>query len=207
MVIGRWRRPPSSPGRARPPTPVARPAPGAVVTAVVAVLFLSLSLGACGDDEEPELTFEDRLELLENRRLTPAEVAERAEVGEALCRLDDAILDGIWIKLDDDQLAFQDIVFASLCPERAILYAGHTGRYVTEEAELSGVVTSTSRPTTTSESTTTTSRIGGARPTTTNSTPVDSTGSTTAATAITSTSAKTSVTRTTLPTETITPSS
>jgi hypothetical protein len=110
------------------------------------VTAAALLVSACGGDDEPELTFEDRLNLLEDEPLTPAEVADRAEVGEALCRLDDSVLDEIWIRLDDDQLDFQDVVFSMLCPDRAVLYAGLTGRYVTEEAEESGVVTSTTRP-------------------------------------------------------------
>ena len=121
-------------------------------------LGAAVLLAACGGDDEPELTFEDRLNLLAESPLTAAEVAERAAVGQALCRLDGAVLDEVWLRLDEDQLDFQDIVFSMLCPERATLYAGHTGRYVTEEAEQSGVVTSTTRPTTSTSTTSTTPR-------------------------------------------------
>ncbi len=126
-------------------------------------LAVALPAAACGGDDEPELTFEDRLVELEGRTLTPAEVAERVEIGETLCRMDDQVLDEMWQQLSDDQLEFQDLIVAELCPERAILYAGHTGRFVTEEAEESGVRTSTTRPTST---TVTTSRPTTTRPTT-----------------------------------------
>lgn len=134
-------------------------------TLVAGLLLASVGLAACGGDDEPELTFEERLNLIEGRSLSPIEVAERASVGEALCRLDDELLDQIWQRLDDDQLEFQDAVVATLCPDRAILYAGHTGRKVTDEAVESGVETSTTRPPSTSTTvatTATTSRgLGG----------------------------------------------
>jgi hypothetical protein len=129
-------------------------------------LALAVLLSACGGDEEPELTFEDRLTLLEGRTLTPAEVADRAAIGEALCRLDEKVLEHVWLRLDDDELDFQDLVVSMLCPDRAVEYAGYTGRYVTDEAEQSGVVTSTTRPTTTVRST---SRPGGGASTTSTS--------------------------------------
>lgn len=132
----------------------------AAASLAVAVVALS----ACGDDEEPELTFEEQLVELEGRSLTPAEVAERVDVGETVCQMDDRILDELWQQLSDDQLEFQDLIIAELCPERAILYAGHTGRFVTEEAEESGVRTSTTRPTSTTATTTGPSTT---RPTTT----------------------------------------
>jgi hypothetical protein len=122
----------------------------AAASLAVAVVALS----ACGDDEEPELTFEEQLVELEGRSLTPAEVAERVDVGETVCQMDDRILDELWQQLSDDQLEFQDLIIAELCPERAILYAGHTGRFVTDEAEESGVRTSTTRPTSTTATTT-----------------------------------------------------
>jgi len=137
---------------------------GPVPRRIVAIaLAVALSAAACGGDDEPELTFEDRLVELEGRSLTPAEVAERVEIGETLCRMDDRVLDEMWQQLSDDQLEFQDLIVAELCPERAVLYAGHTGRFVTEEAEESGVRTSTTRPTST---TATTSRPSTTRPTT-----------------------------------------
>lgn len=106
-------------------------------------------LAACGDDEPPELTIEERLATVEGRTLTAVEVEEQLALGATLCRMDETILDAVWFKLSDDQLEFQDVVFGHLCPERSVFYAGRTGRFVTEEAEGSGVVTSTTRPATT----------------------------------------------------------
>ena len=158
-------------GSARPFTRAAR--------RFLAGLLVVVALGACGSDEEPELTFEDLLNELEGRELTPVEVARRAEIGETLCQLDDQLLDEIWQRLDDQQLDFQDIVISSLCPERAILYAGHTGRRVTEEAVQSGVRTSTTRPTTTTTTTirTPTTRATAGPTPTSESSSTDSTGS------------------------------
>ena len=116
---------------------------GILVVAVVAV-GAAVAIYRLRGDAEPELTIEERLELIEGRSLTAAEVSGLLDVGQALCDLDDAVLDEIWIRLDEDQLDFQDFVFAHLCPERSTLYAASTGRYVTEEAEKSGVTTSTS---------------------------------------------------------------
>ncbi len=113
--------------------------------AAVVLVVVVLAATACGGDDEPELTVEERLAIIEGRALTPAEVNEKLSVGAALCRLDDPVLDELWQRLDAGQLPFQDFVFGELCPDRATLYAGHTGRYVTEEAEQSGVVTSTTR--------------------------------------------------------------
>lgn len=113
---------------------------------LAAAVGLALLVAACGADEEPELTLEDRLETLEGRALTAGEVADRLNTAEALCAMDDPILDAVWRRLSEDQLAFQDFTFAHVCPDRSIFYAGLTGRYVTEEAENSGVVTSTTPP-------------------------------------------------------------
>lgn len=116
---------------------------------------MALLASACGGDDEPELTIEEQLDQIEGRPLRPAEIEERLSVGATLCQMSDPVLDAIWFKLDDDQLEFQDLVFGRLCPERSVFYAGKTGRYVTEEATESGVVTSTSRPPSTTTTTTT----------------------------------------------------
>ncbi len=113
---------------------------------IAPALTAALLLSACTGGDEPELTVEERLAAIEGRELTPSEVSERLVVAESLCRLDDPVLDRLWRQLDDDQLEFQDFVFDYQCPERSILYASHTGRYVTAEAEESGVVPSTTRP-------------------------------------------------------------
>ncbi len=180
---------------------------GPVRRRIVAVaLTVCLLAPACGGDDEPELTFEDRLVELEGRSLTPAEVAERVEIGETLCRLDDQILDEMWQQLSDDQLDFQDLIVAELCPERAVLYAGHTGRFVTEEAEESGVRTSTtrpasttattSRPTTTRPATATTSEVTGSSPDSSDPSATSSTDPAPSSSSTASTTSTTSTTRT-----------
>lgn len=105
-----------------------------------------LVASACGGEDEPELTLEDRLEIVEGRPLTAVEVADRLSVASALCEMDEPILNAVWRRLTEEQLEFQDFVFAHICPDRSVFYAGLTGRYVTEEAENSGVVTSTTPP-------------------------------------------------------------
>lgn len=127
------------------------------------LLAVALVASACGGDEEPELTLEDRLELIEGRPLTAVEVADRLSVASALCEMDEPILDAVWRRLSEEQLEFQDFVFAQICPDRSIFYAGLTGRYVTEAAEESGVVTSTTPPirtSTTAETATTVTTAG-----------------------------------------------
>lgn len=114
---------------------------------VVVVMAVIMIAGACGGaDEEPELTDAERLALIEGRSLTESEVAELLEVGATLCQLDETVLDAMWRRLTDDQMAFQDFVFERICPDRSVFYAGLTGRYVTDAATESGVVTSTTRP-------------------------------------------------------------
>ncbi len=132
-----------------------------MLRALVVLLAIGLLAGACGGDEEPELTLEDRLEVIEGRPLTAVEVADRLSTASALCEMDEPILDAVWRRLSEDQLEFQDFVFAHICPDRSIFYAGLTGRYVTEEAENSGVVTSTTPPirTTTTVQTVTTATV------------------------------------------------
>ncbi|MGH1490621.1 MAG: hypothetical protein ACRBK7_14725 [Acidimicrobiales bacterium] len=117
------------------------------------VAALALLATACGDDGETGPTIERQLSDIEGRPMGSEEIAERLAVGETLCQMDDSVLDAIWFKLDDEQLRFQDLVFGRLCPERSVFYAGKTGRYVTDEATESGVVTSTSRPPATTSTT------------------------------------------------------
>lgn len=127
---------------------------------VAALLALALVASACGGDDEPELTVQERLSAIEGRELTQAEVDEHLATGAMLCRMDDDILDAVWFRLDDDQLDFQDFVFSEICPDRSTFYAGQTGRIVTEDAEKSGLITSTTRPTITAPaSASTTTRL------------------------------------------------
>jgi hypothetical protein len=114
--------------------------------AAVNVVGVGFAIYRLTGEEEPALTIEDRLAQVEGRTLTPAEVTELLGVGRALCELDEGVLDELWRRLDESQLEFQDFVFAYLCPERSVLYAAHTGRYVTQEARDSGVEPSTTRP-------------------------------------------------------------
>ncbi len=178
----------------------------AVLTGLLAVAAL---VSACGGDDEPQLTIEEQLVEIEGRPMGPSEIEERLAVGETLCQMSDTVLDAIWFELDDDQLDFQDLVFGRLCPERSVFYASRTGRYVTDEATESGVVTSTTRPasttstvrtTTTTEASTalTASSVPADGATTTpntlptNSVPTDSVSSRTASTVSRSATARTS---------------
>ena len=82
-------------------------------------------------DAEP--TNAELLAELEGRELTPAEVAQKEQVAELLCRLDDEVLVRIWDQLEPSQLAFQDFVFSRQCGVRNQLYAEATGRFKFEE--------------------------------------------------------------------------
>jgi hypothetical protein len=129
---------------------------------LVLVVSLVLLVAACGD-AEPELTMAERLAAVEGRELSAAELADRLAVGETLCGMGDEVLDEIWRQLNERQLNYQDVVFGHICPDRSVFYASLTGRYVTEEAEESGVVPSTTRPpiTTVAPSSTTAQTDGG----------------------------------------------
>ncbi len=109
-------------------------ASAAVLTAVFALVAT-----ACGADDgtESEST-QELLEELEGRPLSPAEVAERTEVADLLCGLDDPVLMAVWDELTPSDFEFQDIVFSRTCPERLSLYAGHTGRFVVEDPDAEG---------------------------------------------------------------------
>ena len=115
------------------------------VRVAVAIVGLALIAAACGDSE-PEVTMAERLADVEGRELTETELNDRLAVGATLCGMSDGVLDALWRTLNERQLNFQDVVFGHICPERSVFYAGLTGRYVTQEAEDSGVVTSTTRP-------------------------------------------------------------
>lgn len=96
------------------------------------MLSFAWAIAACSDDEEPPSTAE-LLNELEGRELSPAEVAERQQVAELLCRLDDAVLTQIWDRLSTPQLEFQDFVFGRVCQDRSALYAEVTGRFIVNE--------------------------------------------------------------------------
>ena len=121
---------------------------------------------ACGGDEEPEMTIEERLAQVEGRTLTAAEVDQRLDLGQTLCKMDAVVLGAVWQRLDDDQLDFQDVIFGYLCPDRSVLYAAQTGRVVTEAAEDVDV-TSTSTTTAPDATSSTTRQPVTTPPTTT----------------------------------------
>ena len=98
---------------------------------VIAIMGVVLLASACSDDE-PQVTQAELLAKIEGRELSEAEVEEREQVAEALCRMDEAVLRQLWSQLDNDQLEFQDFVFTRTCAERNALYADATGRFTTE---------------------------------------------------------------------------
>ncbi len=99
------------------------------LTALAAALIATvLVVGGCSDSE-PELTTAEILSELEGRELTAAELAQREQVAQTLCRLDDTVLVEIWSQLSAKQLEFQDFVFSRECESRSQLYAESTGRF------------------------------------------------------------------------------
>ncbi len=97
------------------------------------LLALGLAVGllvSCSSSD-PEPSTAELLAELEGRELSPAEVAEREQVAQVLCGLDDAVLVELWGRLSVPQLEFQDFVFGRQCPERNALYGQTTGRFVT----------------------------------------------------------------------------
>ena len=106
-----------------------------MVAPVMAVgLVIGSLLGACSDDT-PQVSIEDHLELIAGRQLTPAEVERQLEVATTLCAMDITLLAEIWAELSERQLAFQDFVFGTYCPQHSVDYALATGRALNGEAE------------------------------------------------------------------------
>lgn len=130
-------------------------------------LVIGSLLGACSDDT-PQVSIEDHLELIAGRQLTPAEVERQLEVATTMCDMDLTLLAEIWGELSERQLAFQDFVFGTHCPELSVDYALATGRAVNDAAEAALVKRENQPP----ESTSSTLRL-----------PSLSTSSTTATTA------------------------
>ena len=122
------------------------------------VIAMSLVMGsllaACSDDT-PRVSIEDHLELIAGRQLTPAEVERQLEVATTMCDMDLTLLTEIWAGLSERQLAFQDFVFGTHCPELSVDYALATGRAVNDAAE----VALTERETQPPESTSSTLRL------------------------------------------------
>lgn len=104
------------------------------MTRLVALLLVAvLGLGAC-TRSDPEPTTAELLAEIEGRELTEAEVAQRQEVADLLCGLDDEVLRRIWDQLEPSQLEFQDFVFGRHCQTRNRLYAEETGRFRFEDS-------------------------------------------------------------------------
>ncbi len=109
------------------------------LSALLLSVFLGIAailIASCGDAPELELSVETQLEALAGEDLTPAEIARQIEIAGALCGMSDEVLVAIWDQLDDAQLAFQDFVFGSHCPERSVTYGLTTGRTLTPEARV-----------------------------------------------------------------------
>ncbi len=101
--------------------------------AALGLIVVSL-LAGCSDDT-PQVSIEDHLELIAGRQLTPAEVERQLEVATTMCGMDTTLLAEIWAELSERQLAFQDFVFGTYCPELSVDYALATGRALNAEAE------------------------------------------------------------------------
>jgi hypothetical protein len=101
--------------------------------AALGLIVVSL-LAGCSDDT-PQVSIEDHLELIADRQLTPAEVERQLEVATTMCGMDTTLLAEIWAELSERQLAFQDFVFGTYCPELSVDYALATGRALNPEAE------------------------------------------------------------------------
>ncbi len=102
-------------------------------SSILAVILAAMVFAGCSGSE-PELSDAEILNELEGRELTTAELAEREQVADTLCRLDDAVLVEVWDQLSAKQLEFQDFVFSRTCDDRSQLYAEATGRFaVTSE--------------------------------------------------------------------------
>ncbi len=95
---------------------------------ITVVLGMALTATACSKGEAGP-TQAEVLAAIEGRQLSQAEVEEREQVAQALCRMDAAVLQEIWRELDADQLEFQDFVFTRTCAERNAFYAETTGRF------------------------------------------------------------------------------
>ncbi|MEZ5377910.1 MAG: hypothetical protein R2733_15490 [Acidimicrobiales bacterium] len=100
--------------------------------ALAAALTSTLALASACTNDEPELSKAEILSELEGRELTAAELAQKEEVAQTLCRLDDEVLVELWSRLSAKQLEFQDFVFSRECDGRSQLYAETTGRFAVD---------------------------------------------------------------------------
>lgn len=135
---------------AKPPVPPdcrARRRPSPTLAPVLAGLAALAMLSACGDEPEPELSVETQLEAAAGRELTPTEIARQIEIADTLCGMNDDVLAAIWDQLEDSQLAFQDFVFGSHCPDRSVTYGLATGRTLTPEARVAAAEQEDNEPT------------------------------------------------------------
>lgn len=139
---------------------------GRVVSLLLGVGLMGFTFAACA--EEPvEQTVAEMLAEIEGRELTPAEVAERQEIADFLCGVDDQVLRLMWEDMTRSQLEFQDFVFGQACRERSDVYAQATGRFSasdtsTPDTDSSTPTTATTVPNTIPKTTTTADApIGG----------------------------------------------
>ena len=112
---------------------------------------LTVTVTACGEETQ-ELTVHQQLEKVAGRSLTPAEVDDQLQLAELLCGTDGRVLEEVWVRLDTQQLEFQDWVFGQHCPDRIAAYERMRG-------EL-GTTSNTTTPTTAPETTTSTVTTG-----------------------------------------------
>ncbi len=127
---------------------------GQLVGLLLSAGLIGSTVAACS--EEPvEQTVAEMLAEIEGRELTPAEVAERQEVADFLCGVDEQVLELMWKDMTRSQLEFQDFVFGQTCRERGDAYAQATGRFTS--GDTSTPTTSTS-PTTDGSAVPTTAR-------------------------------------------------
>lgn len=101
---------------------------GRLAGLILSAGLIGSTVAACS--EEPvEQTVAEMLAEIEGRELTPAEVAERQEVADFLCGVDEQVLELMWKDMTRSQLEFQDFVFGQTCRERGDAYAQATGRF------------------------------------------------------------------------------
>ncbi len=128
-----------------------------LVGLLLSVGLIGFATAACS--EEPvEQTVAEMLAEIEGRELTPAEVAERQEVADFLCGVDDQVLRLMWKDMTRSQLEFQDFVFGQACRGRSEVYAAATGRFSAGDTSTPTTIADDATGSSPSQTTSTTSR-------------------------------------------------